>query len=219
MDLSETNTELVDAVLNNFGLRRVGGLYGNVGPLLSYALMDAQYQLYDDFIDGIDLDWVSEQRVRTNIMADRSNWYNAYDSFNKQINRCWDTDQRDNAQTMMDSLEDYIHNDLIVLQVSAMNHLTHLNFKHQQIIATAVVCNILAQYAQIAWEAVYKSVSGKGMKNKKIQGVIDGTLKFQNSYYRAAGNTVDVVLESDKKFSDSVDILASKIVRWLNSYR
>lgn len=211
------NKELVDAMFSHMGLRRFKGKEDNAGPLVPLLLMDAQDCLFREKILPLEFNGMSEGD-RMWLLYYRDKWREAYNDFNRSLFRAWNVVQRDYVCDMMNAIEEYINNDLVILKVSAMNKMSHIPLEMQDVVATCVVCGVLIKYAQYMWGVVFKSAGNGREKNRNIDYVDEFMKKFEDKYYSTCKTAVNINFNDDPSFSTSVDMIATRIIKWLKSY-
>lgn len=196
-----TNKELVDKYLASRGMKLVGG--ATLEPLLPFIIMDAQYQLYRQDIAPLPL--------KREIKQVRSKWINAYNKFNKGLFAPFTADEQDEIVDKMDEFAAYIQNDLIVTKVAMMNIVKFLPFEQQNVIGSALMCNALAQAAQVIWNKVFFDRRGNPETNRELHCIRVSSYRFTNMYYREGEN----ISCNTKEVNVAMDILCRKMVRWL----
>ena len=124
-----------------------------------------------------------------------------------------DDDQRDAIIDRMDDLSEYVSEavDNVLEKVRAFLR-TNTPEEKIPVVASCLVCNVLAQTAAIAWEQVYTDRRGRPMKNPYIERVASASSNFLNSYSRPQGR---IRCNDDKEVDDSATKLQARIIGWL----
>lgn len=201
-----TSAELVDIYLAHMGMRRVKGT--GYDPILPIFMLDAMYQIMVTDIKTVESRFEQKQALRR--------WNEAYNIFNQDFFSCFKKDsQRDEIIDMMDAFEAYIQNDIVIAEVAVMNEMQKygIPFEHQKVIASCMICHILAQSALITWNAVYKHTP-----NRYIKAIIKNAYIWMNTYFNRISNAHVNPNDSDS-ICTAVDILCRKMVRFLSTLK
>lgn len=200
-----TSEELVDTYLAHMGMRRVKG--DGYDPILPIFMLDAMYQIMTT--DIMPIKGKHEQKRAYN------RWKDAYNTFNLDFFSCFNVDQQCEITDMMDAFEEYIQNDIMVTEVAVMNELQTygIPFEHQKVVASSMVCHILAQSALIAWDAVYKQ-----LPNRYIKAMIKNAGLWMNLYFNKISQA-HVNPNNSDTICTAVDILCRKMVRFLSTLK
>lgn len=200
-----TNKELVDIYMAHRGLRRLRGSEKDFSPLLPFLMLDAQKSIYDRAIKP--LECAHQQKLF------RKRWNTAYCNFNKDFFRCYNRDQQDAIIEKMDDYEAYIQKDMTIAKISIMNCVKDESLERQEILADCMLCNILAQSAQLVWGRVYKRSRGKEEESPYIRDVQKWSYEFMNAYYGT--NKPHINCNESKVVCNAVDILCQTMIKYL----
>lgn len=169
-------------------------------------IMDAQYQIWCKDIRNIPCKHLMKKYKKA--------WSDAYNAFNKDFFFGMDSESVDTIVDAMDDFEEYIANDMMIAEIAVMNLVKKEPVERQRVIASCMLCNVLAQAAQIIWQATYKFVPGIKI-NAHIAAVEKNTMLFLNEYHTRA---YTVHSNDDKPLADAVTVLCNKITQWINRY-
>lgn len=220
-----TNEEMLNAFLKPRGMYYEGGC--NLRILLPFFIMDAVYAIYNRSIKPLSLDpngYPAERRER---------WRIAYNRFNKKFFDSFNEDQQDAIIDKMDSFEEYIANDLMVMQASVWRVLCKIeperdsevqNVAADCFLAEMLTCAALIESQRIInWAKTRPRQSGMGFEVVKLpkafvssyDGIDDVRLKinsFNNVYYQP---TKDIVISNHQGISDAISQMIQKIFRFI----
>ena len=192
---------LVDTYIATLGLKRLKG--SSASPILPFFILDAMYSILAKDIVPVPVKGPTKKAL--------TDWTHNYNLFNRSFFRAFNQDQQDEVIDIMDNFTAHIGNDITVTQVSVMNQLCKhgIAFEGQKILASAMLCNILAQQADVIWEEVYKR------HNRYIVAIERNSKIWMQSYflqhYPGRVNPND-----DKTICLAVAILCKKIVHFLD---
>ena len=220
-----TNAEMLDAFLRPRGMYMEGGC--NLRILLPFFIMDAVYAIYNRRIRPLDLDpngYPAERRER---------WRIAYNRFNKKFFDSFDEDQQDAIMDKMDRFEEYIANDLMVMQASVWRVLCKVqpdrdsemqNVAADCFLAEMLSCAALIESQRILnWAKTRPKPSGMGFDVVKLpkafvksyDGIDEVRLKinaFNNTFYQP---TKDINISNYPGISDAISQMIQKIFRFI----
>lgn len=200
-----TNSELVETYLEKQGMRRIKGTNEDFSPLLPYLMLDAVYQMWCKTIKPIECKFELNKYKNT--------WNKNYNEFNRQFFNCFNIEQRDAIIDKMDDFEQYIGNDITIAKVQVMNCINFETLDRQDVLATCMLCSILAQSARIVWGRVYKNAKFHDEKNGYISTIEKSIKNFMDTYY--GKGKPNIKCDEDKKVSDAVSVLCKKMIYWL----
>lgn len=198
-----TSVELVDIYLAHLGMRRISGK--GFDPILPFFMLDTMYQIMTTEIKPV--------KGKFQMAQAYNRWKEAYNTFNQDFFACFDVDQQVEITDMMDAFKDYIQNDIVIAEVSVMNELQKYDipFEHQKVLASSVMCHVLAQSAKVVWNEVYKN-----MPNSYIQAMIHNISVWMNLYFKKLSRACVDPNES-KPICSAINILCRKMVRFLST--
>lgn len=201
-----TNREITDIYLKHKKKKRISEPSEAMTALLPFFIMDACYQLYSKYISPMECTFLLKKH--------KKEWSRNYQKFNKDFFYPFNDDETDFIVDKMDSFGDYISNYLKIGRAKIMNALRQedLPFETREILATCMMCNILAQSAQCIWQRVYQNKLGEGEVNYEIQGVAKASIGFMDAYHHSSRH---IDLNECPEVVEAVDVLCKKIVQWL----
>lgn len=189
-------------------MKRIAGKGGD--PILPFFMLDAMYQILKKDLWNVP--------CRHEAKRERNLWLKSYNAFNRDFFSALDSDQQDYVIDLMDSFEAYIHNDVLVTQVSVMTQVGHygLSFDDQKIISSAMMCHILAQTAKIVWTAIYKTKQCNMQATACLDSILKHSSRWMNLYFSSKSDA-HINPNEDKRICDSVDILCKKMIKFLST--
>lgn len=195
-----TILELVDTYLHSIGLRRLKG--DSASPLLPFFILDAMYSTLTSDLMPIPVKGKTKKAL--------SDLKHNYNLVNRQFFRAYTQEQQDEIIDIMDAFSTALANDILITKVAVMNQLKRhgVPFEEQKILASAMLCNILAQQASIVWEEVFKHT------NRYLAAIERNTKIWMQSYFiqRFPGH---INPNDDEQICLAVDILCKKIIQFL----
>lgn len=199
----DANT-LVDTYIKHLGLKRISG--DDASPILPFFILDVMYTLYRKSIQPVPSQF--EEKKAKNL------WMKNYHLFNRDFFSVFSDDQQDEIIDIMDAFEEYINNDVVIVKVAVMNELSPhgLNLDDQDILASCLICDILAQSAQVIWRAVYDN------DNQYINAIMRNATRWMNLYIRKRTDAL-VDTNKSKQVTDAVNALCKKMVNFLHKLR
>lgn len=199
------NKQLVDAYLHRHGLRRTKGEDESFAPLLPFLMLDAMLNLYEKDIKKIPCSQMMRHQ--------RNLWTNNYSLFNRDFFSCFNQEQKDAIIDKMDEYESYLEHHIFIAKIQIMECINFLPMDKQNGVASCLLCNILAQSAQIVWRDIYKNGRMQGKENPYIRNIQKWSYEFMNTYY--GGELPNVNCNESKGVRDAVTILCNKMVEFL----
>lgn len=182
-------------------MKRISG--NTLETLFPFLILDCQYQLYCKDIAPLP--------VKHELKKVRNQWIESYNKFNHRLFNAFNADEQDEIVDKMDDFSNYIQNDLIIAKVAIMDTVKHLSFEKQNVVGSCLMCNALAQMAQIVFGKVYHNNRNESMFSKEIDGVRKFSWKFLNMYYKENENISCNV----EPVNNAIDILCRKSIKWL----
>lgn len=201
-----TNKELVNTYLEHQGFKKIEGGDDDFSPLLPFLMLDLMYQMWSKTIKPINCKFEMKRYKKA--------WIENYNAFNTQFFRCFTQEQQDAIIEKMDDFEEYVQNNLMIAKVQLMNCLSFETFERQEVLATCLLCSILAQASHIIWGRVYKDARQRDTENLYIRGIETNINGFMNLYY--GKGKPHVKPDESKPVSDAVDALCKKTISWLS---
>lgn len=195
---------LVDTYLATIGLKRLKG--SSASPLLPFFILDAMYSILTKDIASVPVKNTTKKAL--------TEWIHAYNLLNRSFFRAFTQDQQNDVIDLMDSFQESIANDIVITKVQVMNQLGKygIPFEGQTILASAMVCNILAQQASIVWEEVYRR------PHKSFVALERHSQRWMQSYFlqHYPGH---INPNDDEQICLAVDILCKKIIQFLDKVK
>ncbi len=199
--------EILDAFCRSRNLKRKQGT--SLIPLHPFLIMDCVLTIYTK--------WIAElEGLRFEARKYKNAWSRIYLSMNRTFFKAFNTEQKDVVIGLMDDLEHYISNDLVIAKMAIMDYLETLEkektLEQQQVASSCILGEVLCYAAKTTWEKVFKQ-TGQMDVYKQIDGVCKSIHKFVNVWYKP---TVHIDVTQDKKSMDAISVLCQKIVRFLD---
>jgi len=192
---------LVDTYIQSIGLRRKKG--SSASPLLPFFILDAMYQILSKDLKPIPVKNITRKAL--------NDWIHTYNLLNRSFFRAFNTEQQNDVIDLMDSFQESIANDIVITQVQVMNQLGKhgIPWEGQKVLASAMLCNILAQQASIVWEEVYHH------PHKSFVALERHSQRWMQSYFlqHYPGH---INPNDDEQICLAVDILCKKIIQFLD---
>lgn len=203
-----TANDLVDTYLTHIGMRRVKG--NGYDAILPFFMLDAMYQIMSK--DIVPVPSRQEQKLAL------KRWQASYNSFNRDFFSAFNQEQQDAVIDIMDAFESYINNDIVVAEVSVMKQLQKydISFEHQKVIASCMLCHVLAQTAQIAWGAIYKDKHNVSKESPHIKAILKYSSLWMNLYFSKVSDAY-VNPNDSEQICTAMDILCKKMIKFLKT--
>lgn len=201
-----TNREITEVYLKHKGKGRASGTTDALTAILPFVIMDACYQLYTQRIAPIE--------CSTLLKKYKNQWASNYNRFNSDFFFPFNEEQTEYIVDKMDSFEEYISHHITVCKLSVQKALAaeNLPLAKREVLATCMMCNVLAQSAQCIWGRVYKNRWGNPECNNQIKGVEKATMGFMNTY-DTYSEKIDLNQCPEVVFA--MEVLCKKIIAWL----
>lgn len=200
---------IVDKYLIYRRKKRTSGREDNVLPLLPFLIMDAQYQIYCSDIAPIPCTQAKKQV--------KKKWIKAYNDFNKDFFRCFNQEETDFLIEQMDRFEEYISHHIKVAKVAILNFLQEEgDLEDRKVLAACMMCNVLAQSAQIIYRRMYRDAFMNPEENADLRAVANSAYQFSLFY---PTKTRNLNLTESADIMKSVDVLCKKIINWIREER
>lgn len=205
-----TSSELVDTYLAHRGMRRVKG--NGADAILPFFMLDAMYQIMSKEIVPV------KSRHEQKLALKR--WQKSYNSFNQDFFSAYNQEQQDEIIDIMDSFESYINNDVIIAEVAVMKELAKhdIPFESQKIIASCMMCHVLAQTAQIAWQAIYKNSWNLPKESPHINAILKYSSMWMNLYFSSVSDA-HINPNDSEQICTAMDILCKRMIDFLKTLK
>lgn len=202
-----TIDSLIEKYLKAKGLKKVKGADNDAIPLLPFIIMDSAFQLFDKYVKKVE--------CRHEMKKWKKEWIAHYNRLNNDFFRCYDEEETDFIINMMDTFEEYVANDMLIVFVQFTNLFKNESLDRQKILSACMLINILCQCAENFWERVFSATFEK--KNQDIIACERYMHKWSDAYY--GKDKPNLNPNNSKPICDAVDILCHKQVKFLNIYR
>lgn len=218
-----TNEQMLDAFLKPRGMTRTAGC--DLEIVLPFFIMDAVYSIFNRSIRPLELEKDSWEADR------REKWRIAYNRFNQPFFNSYKGDLEDAIIDKMDRFEQYMQNDLLMMQATIWRIFCKLEPERdaamQNVSADCMLAEILSCMASIEGEKIVDSVrfqrSGVGFKVIKVpyqfrnayKGIDEVRLKindFINAYYKP---TVHIRISDYPEIDDGMYQIVRRIKRFI----
>lgn len=213
-----TSTEgLVETYLESKDMKRESGK--SLVPLLPLIMMDAQYQLYRKYIHPL--------QCKHKLKQVKRDWVRSYTEFNRDVFKVMDGDQTDRLVDLMDNFEEHIQHHIDIAMYAFMECAMECDLETRKVISACLLCNAIAQSAQIVWGDVYKGIKNhahqvanllfvssnyEDKENKNIERVRYKAYEFARLFYQGTEN---IQCNQSKRVSDAMSVLCKQMVGWL----
>lgn len=153
-----TKSEIIETAMRGIGKRNDGEGYD---PIMPYLLGDVMYQIYVNDVSHLKLSHKMKQ------MSGR--WIQRYTHFNKPIFSAFPTTDYDELTDMMDSVNETLSNEIMMLRSGVMQTLSGVeDFERKKAITSMLLCHMFAQYAESSYRLSYFD----------IREIINGRVRF-----------------------------------------
>ena len=198
--------DVVSRLLTARGLKVVKGSDGMGGILYPYLLMDLEYSVWQRDIRGV--------RAERELKKARTQWTEAYDRFNRAFFRDIGEDCWDYMCDLMDEYERWMERPLMLARVAIMNAIGERDFEEQKILSACLLCNCLAQCANIIWGTIYLDGHGRRRKNDDIERVEWASKAFADTWMLQRGDKSVINLNGDKGVNDAMNVVVQHITQF-----
>lgn len=203
-----TVNDLIKAYLAPKGLKMRCSTDNEVAPLLPLIIMDTAYQIFCRNIKPVE--------CRHNMQKWRNEWLRSYDRFNQSFFRCFGSEETDLMCDIMDDFDKHIEHDIFITLIQIENLLKDEPLERQEVLASAILVNVLCQCAEIVWEDTYKTAPREYRMYTDITACRVLIRKWLEGYY---GKNKPVIRPNDdRNVTMAVNILCKKLVDFLKKY-
>lgn len=197
--------ELVNTYLATQGMKKVSGNDNDLAPLLPLLMMDLASTIWNGSIKKVESKFEMKKY--------KNEWEKAYHHFVSDFFRAFNQEQTDYLIDKMDEYENYIQNDLTIAKVHIMNQLSFEPLERQEILASAMLCNILSQSAQLVTMKVYKNVRGGDKENTWLKKCEVYAWQWMNAYYGTGKPHINI--NENEVATKAIDALCHKLILFL----
>ena len=179
----------------------VDGEGNEAAVLYPFLLMDLEYSLWHEVIRPM--------KVKGMLRKRKSEWSEAYNRFNRELFIALDAEQTERFVDLMDEYERWMGNDVMVARVAAMDEIVKQTWdrplEEQQVLSACLICNCLAQCANIAWEDTHLK-----RENRDIAAVERAALCFSDEYMKMIGDKSYLKFSGSKRFEAAMNAITRK---------
>lgn len=198
------NETIVDTYLAYKHKRRTKGKRENLLFLMPFYIMDTCYQIYCKDIKGLP--------CRHQMKQAKKRWSVCYHQYTTDFFRAFNQEQTDYIVDRMDEFNDYIHNSLVILKSKVVGLIPgSVSFEDKKILASLLICNVLAQAAQQLYGNMYRNSDMTKQVNMHIEGVKKAS--YDIAYHYPTSRGVD--LTASDEVMDLINALCKKIMKFL----
>lgn len=180
-------------------------LKSNTAIYLPFVIMDYAYSIFCKDIKPLDLRHGAKKLC--------SDWLKNYHLFNSRIFVLINEEGRDYLIDRMDEYTEYIDYPIMLVRVAIMDLVSKDTFERQQAVSSLMLCNILAQAAQITWKAVASVMMGSDRENPELLALKNISSRLCNCVCRL---DEDINPNDSPKLNEAVNNYLSKTAEWLN---
>lgn len=173
--------------------------------LIPFYLMDVSYQIYCKEIKDYD--------CKHKVKQIKSRWKESYRKFYADFFRAFNQEQIDFIIDQMDEFENYIHNKVVMLKSAVMEVLpSDAPFEERKILSSVFTSNVLSQYAQHGYAAMYRNSMLQKKDNPLIEAVTKNSYEFAHNF--PAAKSIDIT--STQKISEMVTLIGKDVCKYLD---
>ena len=199
------NADIVTRFIRYYGGQITREQVGNdLTPVAPYILMDVAYQSYRKHILPLPVKGRAKQL--------RGYWASAYNRFNRELFLPFRPEEYDDIIDKMDEVEDFIGEEVKTLENAIVAFLDGKIEHDREVIASILLCNILAQAAQELICISCEKMTGKPAKAPELDSIRIFCLKFANEFLPPEG---DINTSEDPAVCEAVSKLSHKIAEWI----
>ena len=205
--------DIIELGLKGIGKTRVQG--DTTEPAMPFLLGDIMVQHY--------LRATSKIKLTHELKKIDTLWRKDYNLFNRPFFAHIPAYYNEDVTDMMDSLTEYISNEITMLKAGTMSMFEGIDFEQRQIASDFMLAHIFAQFAQAAWGNTYNTIKGhyfgyrlERETNQILQRLRDNSFRMCMAYIKSLPGNGEVTISnpnSDKVFT----IIAKKIYNWLKT--
>ena len=200
-----TNAELVTRFIRYYGGDISEETVGNdLTPVASYILMDIAYQSYRKHIAPLP--------VRGRVKQLRGYWSDAYNRYNRQLFLPFKESEYGEITDKMDEVEECTSEEVKALETAIISYLEGKIDHDEEIIASILLTNILAQTAQELTRIACQALTGQPAKSRELDTIRVYCIKFGTEYLPPQQR---INTSEDPAVCEAVRVLTNKIARWI----
>ena len=204
-----TVSDITRAFCEAYKLRLLPGEAGeeDVAPLLPFIIMDCAQLEFTKEVKIAGAAHGSKQLIKA--------WLADYRAFNYRLFRTLNAEQSDFVIDMMDSYEDFIRNETMLMRVAIMELIKDYPFESQKVIASLMLCNIFSQVAQITWGEIFLTKTLRTGQCQELENIKNRSHKLANMVYVSEEN---IDPNTSKRLHDAIQGYINKTTKWLKTY-
>ena len=115
--------------------------------------MDSAYSIFNRNVKPVEMKHEAKRL--------RNRWLEVYNQFNKRLFKRMKSDEWDKIIDRMDEYEEYTSYNLSLIHSIVSSLFAELEFQSQHLASSLLVCNIIAQVAQITWQSITEALGKK----------------------------------------------------------
>ena len=190
-------------------LRVVKGTAGVGDLLIPFLLMDLEYSLYQKYVRKVD--------ARRELKKVKNEWERAYGLFDREFFSVFSEEQKEWVVELMDEYEEWVWNGVEIARIAVMDEMAKregYELDVQELLGACLMCNCLAQCANIVWEAIHVDRRGRKRKNDAIERVQWCSKRYADVWMEQHGDRAVINLNDNKRVNDAMNALVRKISRF-----
>lgn len=197
---------IMDIWLHRHGLKIYGATTkskDNYFPLLPFLLADLQNQMYSDYIEPLHNKHLMKKYSK--------DWRDNYNKVNHMLFSCLNENESYEVCEVMDNLSSLVANDLTMMRIQTMNILKEYDTIHQEVVASGVVANAVAQMAMLIFRRYY-SDSTIAYANNYFEAMVKWSYEYYVAYAKQHGMTFN--LSNQDQLMQIIQIMIKKIFNY-----
>ena len=205
-DLDMTQRELTEKWLRSIGRHLEGGTRkgDDLAAILPFLILDMFYSYYQKGIAKHPLHHESKALARKMSVA--------YNRINKSFFAAFSPDEWDEVIDVMDTLEDYVANDVTIAETGVWN--VFKTYPETDYLVALYMCNMLAKAAQTVWMVVYRNARREPVANRDIDTLLYTSKRLAE--LELGSTEIDARDEAKvRNLRAATDILGRKIVQFV----
>lgn len=197
---------IVDSYLKHNGLKVIAGEYGAGDVLYPFLLMDLQYSIWHGEVEKVE--------CRHELKRVKEKWRESYGLFTRSFFAAFSVEQQDEIVDLMDEYEKWMEGTLMCVRVAVMNAIREREFEEQKLLSACLLCNCLAQCAQIVWGTIFKDERGRPKVNREIEEVARWSKGFADAWMTQRGDRSVINLNGQKEVDAAMNALTRRLAHF-----
>lgn len=198
--------KIVGALLKARGLKVVKGEAGTGDILYPYLLMDLEYSVWQKDVRGV--------KAERELKRVKGQWQEVYDRFNRAFFRDVGEEYWEEVTDLMDEYEKWMERPLMLARVAMMNAIGERDFEEQKLLSACLLCNCLAQCANIIWGTIFIDRHGHKRENPDIAAVEKASKRFADVWMSQRGDKSVINLNGDKGVNEAMNVVVKQITQF-----